>query len=190
MKRSTARHSAALDPIITESLAVQAVFGGGKTMSTEDSNEQSARDLNDEFVLDEFVPITAVPRAEFPILDDPRSERVHRDQHAEYTHELTDDASETSARTLVRMVPVVYGASFGVLADNLMFGFSAGLALSLAFDLSMGSHSMLGAAWQGLLRKGCPLIAGAARWSAYAMERLGFPAPTKLIEMRCRVSAP
>ena len=78
------------------------------------------------------------------IEDEHRARHVahSHDQHGHYTHELSEDATETVSRVLIRSVPLAYGALLGSLSDNLMIGLSIALAVSLALDLSMGRDSL------------------------------------------------
>ena len=80
------------------------------------------------------------------LLDDPVPVRVpdgaHHDRHVHNTHELSDDATEASTRVLIRVVPMVYGALLGALADHPIPGLLAGFTLTLALDLRMGPDSL------------------------------------------------
>ena len=72
-----------------------------------------------------------------------------RHQHAHYTHQLSEEATEAVSRLLIRIVPLVYGAILGSLADDVAIGLTAALAISLAFDLSMEGNSVV----RGLYRR-------------------------------------
>ena len=65
-----------------------------------------------------------------------------RDHYVHYTHEMSDDTAEASARFLIRGVPVVYGALLGGLVGNLFFGVALGAALMIGLDMRMGTQSM------------------------------------------------
>lgn len=72
-----------------------------------------------------------------------------RYRHAQYTHQLSEEATEAMSRLIVRIVPLVFGAILGSLADNVAIGLTAALAISLAFDLSMEGNSIV----RGLYRR-------------------------------------
>jgi len=76
-----------------------------------------------------------------------------RGQHGHYSHQLSQEATDTLSRTLTRTVPLVYGALLGGLSDNLVAGLGVGLLVSLAFDLSMGEHSLLRSLGRPFLRQ-------------------------------------
>ncbi|MGB5494593.1 MAG: hypothetical protein WBM97_08950 [Sedimenticolaceae bacterium] len=111
-----------------------------------------------------------------------------RDQYVQYSHELPEDEAEASSRALVRFVPLAYGALLGGLADNLPLGLAAGVALSAAFDLFMGSNSILRSLSQSAYPYACPAIAAMARGLAGAVGRLGLKSPSAWREMRCKLS--
>lgn len=142
-------------------------------MSNEQPNDHVTPGVPDEITLHGSVP---------------RQQPAGHDQHAQYTHALTDDTAESGTRALVRFVPLAYGALLGELAGALTLGLSAGLAASVAFDLYMGKHSMVRALSSGLRRRGCPLVAAVARLSVSAMGRLGLAAPAALTGVRCDLS--
>lgn len=109
-------------------------------------------------------------------------DRTHHDRYAQQSHELPDEAAESTSRALVRFVPLAYGALLGALADSILLGLSVGLMLSMAFDLNMGEKSMTRALSQGL----CPIFARLANLLARLMRRFGLTAPAALGDMRCR----
>ncbi len=82
--------------------------------------------------------------------------RDHVDRCVQYTHQMSEDGAEASARTLARIVPLIYGGLFGAFTENMYLGFSLGLMLTLALDLRMGDKSLS----LPLLR---PLINGSCR---------------------------
>jgi hypothetical protein len=115
-------------------------------------------------------------------------ETNHRDQYGQYSHELPEDEAEASSRALVRFVPLAYGALLGGLADNLALGLGAGLALSAAFDLFMGSNSMVRSLSQSAFPYVCPAIAPIARGLVRATGRVGLKLPSAWREMRCKLT--
>jgi hypothetical protein len=115
----------------------------------------------------------------------PPADRSHHDQYAHYTHELTEDSTETSARILVRIVPVAYGALLGTLSDRLVLGLGAGILLSVAFDLFMGRGSLARSLFHSTVRRLCPLVAGSARLIARGMQQLRLAPPRRLTDARC-----
>ena len=110
------------------------------------------------------------------------------DRYVQYSHELPEDEAEASSRALVRFVPLAYGALLGGLADNLPLGLAAGAALSAAFDLFMGSNSMVRSLAQSAFPYVCPAVAAMARGLAGATGRLGLKSPSAWREMRCKLS--
>jgi hypothetical protein len=114
--------------------------------------------------------------------------KVHHDQHVEYTHELPDDTSEATSRSLIRVVPLAYGGLLGGLVDNMLLGVSVGATASAAFDLHMGEHSIARPAWQWLVNKACPAVAAAANGLAAIIGHLGLKSlATALSRVRCGV---
>ena len=97
-------------------------------MLTDKQVDKVASIATDELEVDEFVS---------------SSDRSHHDRFARHTHELPDESSEATSRALIRVVPLAYGALLGSLADSLLLGLSAGAILSTAFDLWMGSNSLV-----------------------------------------------
>jgi len=65
------------------------------------------------------------------------------DRYAAYTHQLSDETTATVSRLIVRIVPLISGATLGYLAENVMIGLLAASAVSLAFDLSMEDNSIV-----------------------------------------------
>ena len=97
-------------------------------MLTDHEADEVVRTVTDELEVDEFVQA---------------ADSAHHDRYAHHTHDLPDESSEASSRALIRVVPLVYGALLGGLADSMFLGFSSGMVLSVAFDLSMGGNSMV-----------------------------------------------
>ena len=81
---------------------------------------------------------------------------ARRDQYVHYSHEMTDDTAEASARFLIRGVPLVYGALLGGLIGDFYLGVCLGIALMVALDTRMGKQSL----FRPLLR---PLLNAFAR---------------------------
>ena len=65
-----------------------------------------------------------------------------RYRSAQYSHQLTDAETEAAGRWLVRIVPLVFGAALGSLAQNFTIGVLSALFASVLFDLSMEQHSL------------------------------------------------
>ena len=97
-------------------------------MLTEKQVDEVAPIVTDEIEVDAFVA---------------PSNRAHHDRYAHHTHELPEESSEATSRALIRVVPLIYAALLGGLADSLLLGLSAGVILSVAFDLSMGANSLV-----------------------------------------------
>lgn len=142
-------------------------------MSFDKDTDQFAEDLSEELEIDEFV---APERA------------AHHDQHGQYTHELPEDSTDAASRSLVRFVPLVYGALLGGLADSVALGLVAGAAVSAVFDLYMGENSMVRGMFRMTSRMACPAIAAAAHGMAGIFRRLGLAPPAVLGDVRCGLS--
>ena len=97
-------------------------------MLTDKQFDEVAPNVTDELEVDAFVV---------------SSNRARHDRYARHTHELPEESSEATSRALIRVVPLVYAALLGGLADSLLLGLSAGVILSAAFDLSMGAKSLV-----------------------------------------------
>lgn len=108
--------------------------GSGRDRSLPEFAEAVDDALGAPVELDEF----AAPRR-----------RPHRDQYVRYSHELPEFSTEAASRMLIRGVPLIYGGLLGDLIDVMPFGLGLGLALSAAFDVNMGRHSLL----RGLYRR-------------------------------------
>jgi len=111
----------------------------------------------------------------------------YQDRCVQLSHEMPDETAEASARTLIRTVPVVYGILLGVVLSNMLVGIAMGSALTVALDMRMGKHSfflpLLGPALSPL----CPLMDGIAHGLAWLLKAVGLPAPSFLVNMRCRL---
>ncbi len=139
-------------------------------MLTKDDTEQVARKVTEDLELDDFV---GKPRT------------VHHDQYARHSHQLPEDTTEASSRTLVRVVPVAYGVLLGGLGDNVVLGLAAGVCLSVVFDLYMGDRSIVRSLLASPSARVCPLFAAVVRSVARLIARLGLSAPAALTDMRC-----
>jgi hypothetical protein len=103
-------------------------------MSTEKQTENSGAETTERMEVVEMVS------------GDPQP---HQDQYVHYTHEMTNDTAEASARALMRIVPLAYGVLLGGLTESMFLGLSVGLALSLAADVAMADKSI----FRGLFRR-------------------------------------
>lgn len=111
--------------------------------------------------------------------------RMHRDKHVQYSHEMTEDTAEASARVLTRTVPIVYGFLFGALIENLILGASLGIVLSIALDSRMGRDSLSLRLLRRLLASACPVVAAVMRGLAWVMRVVGLSAPSSWANMPC-----
>jgi hypothetical protein len=98
---------------------------------------------------------------------------------------MTDDTAEASARLLTRAVPIVYGALFGALIDNLLLGTSLGILLSIALDSRMGAFSLFLPVLRPLLAGACPVVAVILRGLARLVQTIGLPAPSSWAKWPC-----
>lgn len=57
-------------------------------------------------------------------------------------HEMSEETAEASVRWVARLVPIAYAGLLGVTGGNLGAWLAAGVAASIAFDLSMGRDSL------------------------------------------------
>jgi predicted lipid-binding transport protein (Tim44 family) len=109
----------------------------------------------------------------------------HHDRYVHYTHQMPDETAEASARVLIRLVPLMYGALMGGLYGHLAAGLLLGLVPSLALDYRMGGKSLIQPVLQRCAATGCPLLAAAVRGMSAAIGAIGLPVPTKLRQKRC-----
>ena len=142
-------------------------------MLTEDDTEQVARKVTEDLELDEF---EGRPRA------------VHHDQYARHSHQLPEDSTEASSRTLVRVVPVAYGVLLGGIGDNVVLGLAAGVFLGALFDLYMGERSIVRSLLASPSARVCPVFAAVVRSVARLIARFGLSAPAALTDIRCTAS--
>ena len=108
-----------------------------------------------------------------------------RDQYVHYSHEMNGDTAESSARTLIRSVPLVYGALLGGLVGSVPLGLSFGLLMSLAFDLRMGNKSISRPVLRPVFRAACPLLSPLLRGLITGSDRVRLPVPANLRDHRC-----
>ena len=111
----------------------------------------------------------------------------HHDQYVHYTHQMSDETAEASARVLIRLVPLVYGALMGGLYGNLPAGLLLGLVASLALDYRMGGKSLIQPVLRRCAATGCPLVAAAVRGVAATIGAFGLPVSTTMRQKRCEV---
>ena len=117
-------------------------------------------------------------------------EALHRhseDRAVQYTHQMSDDTAEASARVLIRAVPLVYGVLLGGLTKNLPLGLSLGIILSMGLDMRMGDKSFFLPLFRPLFERGCPLLAAMAHGLATLIRRAGIPAPSALRNLNCGI---
>jgi hypothetical protein len=140
-------------------------------MSTDKATEPMARSVTEEIEIAPFVE---------------QQHGSHHDQYVEYTHELPEDTSEATSRSLIRVVPLAYGGLLGGLADNMLLGMAVGATACAAFDLHMGENSLFRSTWQWLVARLCPAVAATANGLSALVGRLGLkPLATALGRVRC-----
>jgi hypothetical protein len=81
-----------------------------------------------------------------------------------------------------------YRALLSGLADDLTLGLTAGMAVSIGFDLFMGANSLIRRFSGRLSGKVCPIVVAVTHDMAATINRLGLAAPTAFSEMRCKLS--
>ena len=123
-------------------------------------------------------------------IDNPRvagasDQHQHQDRYVHYTHQMPDETAEASARVLIRLVPLVYGALMGGLYGHLPAGLLLGLTASLALDYRMGGKSLIQPVLRLCAATGCPLLAAAIRGVSAAIEAIGLPVPANMRQKRC-----
>jgi hypothetical protein len=108
--------------------------------------------------------------------------RPYQDRCVRYSHEMSADTAEASARALIRTVPLIYGVLLGGILGNMLIGVSTGFALAVALDMRMGRNSLfqpiLGPAFAYLR----PLVDGIAHGLAKAFSAVGLPVPAILAD--------
>jgi len=111
--------------------------------------------------------------------------RPYQDRYVRYSHQMSEDTAEASARALIRTVPLIYGVLLGGILGNMLIGVSMGSALAVALDLRMGGNSLflpiLGPAFAYLR----PLVVGVAHGLAKAFRAVGLPVPAILADLHC-----
>jgi len=142
-------------------------------MLTDEKTESMARSVTEEIEIAPFVE---------------RQHVTHHDQYVEYSHDLPEDTSEATSRSLVRVVPLAYGVLLGGLADNMLLGLSVGAMASAAFDWHMGDNSIVRPVWQWLFTKVCAAVAATANRLAAVIRRPGLKPLAALGRMRCRAT--
>lgn len=118
---------------------------------------------------------------------DERARPVHRDQHVEYTHELSEGTAEAVSRVLIRLVPLIYGGLLGHLGGQMALGLLLGFAFAAAFDLYMGDKSVLRTRGRRAAVTLCPRIEALARGLMGLIRRLGWRVPDFLRRLHCGV---
>ncbi len=68
--------------------------------------------------------------------------RRHADQHAHYSHQMTEETGAAAGRAVVRIVPLLYGLLLGGLSENLSMGVALGVIVAITLDLWMGERSI------------------------------------------------
>lgn len=116
------------------------------------------------------------------------AERIHDEQCVQYTHEMPYDLQESIGRFVIRVVPLIYGGTFGILMDEMPAALTVGAMVSAGMDLAMGNRSILRNLGRSLLASGCPLLAGIARGLSGGLHVIGIRAPAPLRDMRCKSS--
>lgn len=67
-----------------------------------------------------------------------------RSEHGtETTYQMPEAATETASRFLVRVVPLIYGASLGGFANHLWIGLLVGMAITAILDLRLQESSLI-----------------------------------------------
>lgn len=79
--------------------------------------------------------------------------RKHHDRYVHYSHEMTEDTAEASARVLIRAVPLAYGLLLGGLINDLVLGGVLGGMLSIGLDLQMRDQSIFAPWIKPLLKR-------------------------------------
>ncbi|MGB5450624.1 MAG: hypothetical protein WBM71_02190 [Sedimenticolaceae bacterium] len=110
---------------------------------------------------------------------------ARRDKYVRYSHEMTDDTAEASARALTRAVPVIYGLLLGALIENLLLGASLGVVLSIALDSRMGRDSLSLPLLRPLFVSACPAIAAIMHGLARVIRAIRLPVPSSWDDMPC-----
>lgn len=110
---------------------------------------------------------------------------AHRDQYVQYSHQMTAGTADSSARTLTRLVPLIYGALLGGLVGSIALGMVFGLLMSAALDMRMGDKSIGRPLLRPVFRLGCPFVSPLLRALGVAGSGLRLPVTARLRDMRC-----
>ena len=84
--------------------------------------------------------LTTTPAFSNPVADGEAA--TSRDQHAHYSHELSEGVTDAFSRAISRLVPLIYGAIMGVVSEHLVVGLAVSLLITMVLDLSMGEQSL------------------------------------------------
>jgi hypothetical protein len=101
---------------------------------------------------------------------------------------MPHDVQESIGRFVIRIVPLLYGAMFGTLMDEMPVALAVGALVSAGMDLAMGKRSILRRFGRSLIVSGCPVLAGMARGLSACLIAIGIGAPAPLRDIRCRFS--
>ncbi len=117
---------------------------------------------------------------------DVRQMRIgHRDQYVQYSHQMTAGTADSSARTLTRLVPLIYGALLGGLVGSVALGMVFGLLMSAALDIRMGDKSIGRPLLRPVFRLACPFVLPLLRALGIAGSGPRLPVPAGLRDARC-----
>jgi hypothetical protein len=108
--------------------------------------------------------------------------RPYRDRYVRYSHEMSEDTAEASARTLIRTVPLIYGVLLGGVLGNMLIGISMGFALAVALDMRMGRNSFFLPIFGPALVPLRALADDIAHRLAKALRAVGLPVPAILAD--------
>lgn len=108
-----------------------------------------------------------------------------RDQHADLSHKLPAHATESVSRTLLRVVPLIYGALLGATSQNFWFWVSVSLLCSIAFDLYMGRHSIVRRLLRGARLLVCRIFMALAAALLAPIGWFGGSLPDAIGQRRC-----
>ena len=114
-----------------------------------------------------------------------QARRVHDEQCVQYSHEMPFELHEAISRFIFRVVPLLYGGMFGALAHAMPAAMIIAALVSAGLDIAMGRYSMLRATGRSMARTGCPLMAAAARGTAWLLRAAGLNPPEALSQARC-----
>ena len=115
----------------------------------------------------------------------PQAAAGHRDQYVQYSHQMTAGTADSSARTLTRVVPLIYGALLGGLVGSVPLGAVFGLLMTVALDMRMGDKSISRPLLQPVFRLGCPIFSPLLRALGIAGSSMRLPVSARLRNARC-----